>query len=87
MEDRSGEMSGDDLQALNLLHGASEHLKEAFDMRMDHDAAQANLEARALLFRLSNRIFWKYGMGISREEIEQMAVPDHEVQPEEQRCN
>ena len=83
----SNEISGEDLQGLNLLHGASEHLKEAFDMRMDHATAQANLEARAILFRLSNRIFWKYGIGISREEIEGATILERNSGKREQRCN
>jgi hypothetical protein len=58
------------LVALAMLHNALGHLAKSFDSRMTRAEAQANMEARAILFNCSNRILTEYGCGISKADIE-----------------
>lgn len=60
----------DELIALDMLHDASQYIAAHFDVRMSRADAQANLEARAIIFNCCNKIFKEHGCGISREEIE-----------------
>ena len=57
-------------RALDMFHRACEYLDRQFQMDWPRDLAQANLEARALLFNASNEIFIRHGQGISSEEVE-----------------
>ncbi len=64
----------DELIALGMLHDASQYIAAQFDERMTRAQAKANLEARAIVFGLCNRIFKAHGCGVSREEIEGAAI-------------
>jgi hypothetical protein len=64
--------------ALDILHRASRHVREQWDVRFDRPSAKANLDARAILFNCSNQILRENGMGISREEVEGAAIIERE---------
>lgn len=55
--------------ALDVLHSATVYLKEQFCKSWPRELAQANLEARAILFNRSNAILEENGMGITRDEV------------------
>lgn len=63
-------------RALEVLHHASVYVSASFEMKMERAEAKANLEARAILFNCSNRIFAENGCPISREEVEGAAILD-----------
>lgn len=67
------------LIALDMLHDAIAHVRKGFSMRMTPAEAQANLDARALLFNCSNLIFKEHGCPISREEVEGAAIIEKEL--------
>lgn len=52
----------DPCKALDILHNASGHIRERWHANLDRDSAQANLDARGILFNCANQIL--------REEVE-----------------
>lgn len=64
----------DELIALDMLHDACEYVRNQWDVRTDRAQAKANLDARAILFNCSNRIFEEAGCGITRAEMEGAAI-------------
>lgn len=66
--------------ALDMLHGASGHIREEWSVRLDRDAAKANLDARAILFNCANRILREFDLGISKEEIEGAVIIERSIQ-------
>jgi hypothetical protein len=67
-------MISDPSNGLELLHHACSHVRSSWDIRMDRVQAQANLDARAILFTCANKILREYGLGITREEVEGAAI-------------
>ena len=67
------------LNGVDVLCGASVYLSDQWDVRMKRDQAQANLEARAILFNCSNKIFAEYGCGITRAEVEGAIIIERNV--------
>jgi hypothetical protein len=70
-----------DEAALDMLHRISARLNEQFQMDWPREWAQANLEARSLIFNLCNKIFKEHRIGISREEVEGAAIIERKYQP------
>jgi hypothetical protein len=62
----------DFLVALDMLHGACVYLRNRYE-------AQANMNARAILFNCTNLIFREQGCGISREEVEGAVIIEREA--------
>lgn len=71
-------MKTDTFMALDRMHKASVHLGDRFDVLMTREEAQANLDARAILFNCSNAIFMELGCPISKEEVEGAAIIERE---------
>ena len=69
----------DDLLALDALHNTSQYIRAQFRLDMTRDEAQANLDARALIFRCQNKILDEYGEGVPRAEIEGALIIDREM--------
>jgi hypothetical protein len=67
---------------LDILHRGSVQLSKRFNSQMSREEAQANLNARALIFNISNRIFQRYGAGITREEVEGAIVIERNIPKE-----
>lgn len=63
---------------LDVLHNASVHVRHQWKIGMNREEAQANLNARAILFNASNQILREHGLGISREEVEGAAIIERE---------
>lgn len=57
-------------EALDMFHHASEYLAGEWRDDFPRNEAQANLDARAMLFNASNEIFMRHGMGVTRAEVE-----------------
>lgn len=68
-----------DLLALDALHSASVYLKGHFKLTMTRNEAQANLDARAILFNCSNAILNEFGEGITAAEVEGAAILDSQL--------
>jgi hypothetical protein len=67
------------LIALDMLHDACVYVRDRWDVRMQRPEAQANLEARAILFNCSNQILREHGCSISKEEVEGAAIIEREL--------
>jgi hypothetical protein len=78
----------DDLLGLDVLHNATQHIRAHFRMDMTRADAQANLDARALIFRCQNKILDEYGECVTREEIEGALIIEREMSmPDPRRAN
>lgn len=66
-------------EGLDMLHRAMFHVREQWSVHLERPQAQANLQARAILFNCSNLIFREHGIGISREELEGAAIIEREA--------
>ena len=64
--------------ALDTLHHASVYVACRFRMDMSRIEAQANIEARAIIFNCSNLIFRDNGCPISKEELEGSIIIERE---------
>ena len=60
----------EDIVGLDILSRATAYLSRGFHVRMSREEAQANLNARVILFNCSNIIFKARGIGITYEEVE-----------------
>jgi len=69
----------DVLIALDMLHDACVYIRDNWDVRMQRPEAQANLEARAILFNCSNQILKECGCAISKEEVEGARIIEREL--------
>ena len=72
-------IESDTLIALDILHDACTYVRDSFDVRMSRDEAKANLDARAILFNCSNRIFKEHDCAISKEEVEGARIIKREL--------